>query len=243
MHESLYEVKYNGCIKISLWLDEKWTTILIDDRLATVDGKLIYGSCKKTSSFWLPLLEKAFAKYILKYFFSNFFTQFKQLNTKNRVMGSYENLNAIDGGYVLYCLTGGMLMRLNPTHLNERASIVSFLKNAKLSSLLVGIVGSELKSVNKHFFMSSMVLRLIFYFFCLKENSSEFMNSATRSGHSFAILDLIEIPKYNKIFLKLRNSQTQMKISYNLNEYFFIFIFLIIQKINFFILIGTMKKF
>ena len=62
------------------------------------------------------------------------------------------------------------------------------------------------------------------------------MKSATRSGHSFAILDLIEIPKYNKIFLKLRNSQTQMKISYNLNEYFFYFylFFDYLKKINFF---------
>ena len=68
MHESLYEVKYNGCIKINLWLDDKWASILIEDRLATVEGKLIYGSCQNTSSFWLPLLEKAFAKYILTYF-------------------------------------------------------------------------------------------------------------------------------------------------------------------------------
>jgi hypothetical protein len=81
-------------------------------------------------------------------------------------MGSYENLNGIDGGYVLYCLTGGMLIRLNPTNLNERASIVSFLKNAKLSNLLVGLVGSELKNVNNYFFMrNKMVLRLIFDFF------------------------------------------------------------------------------
>nr|CAB3227589.1 calpain-A-like [Phallusia mammillata] len=36
--------------------------ILIDDKLPTIDGKLIMGACKHSSEFWWPLLEKACAK-------------------------------------------------------------------------------------------------------------------------------------------------------------------------------------
>ena len=48
---------------MNLWLDDKWTNVCIDDRLPTVDGKLYYSSCTNINHFWLPLLEKAFAKY------------------------------------------------------------------------------------------------------------------------------------------------------------------------------------
>ena len=60
----------------------------------------------------------------------------------------------IDPAYALVCLTGGMVLRLNPTHLNDREAILHYLNNAKENSLVIGVVGSELIKVKPHSFNS-----------------------------------------------------------------------------------------
>jgi len=39
-----------------------WVAFQTDDRLPTIDNKLVLGSCSHSDEFWLPLVEKACAK-------------------------------------------------------------------------------------------------------------------------------------------------------------------------------------
>ncbi|XP_059146063.1 calpain-9-like [Physella acuta] len=82
-----FDKDYIGAFRFVFWKYGKWVEIVVDDRLPTYNGKLIYGSNRKTpNEFWCPLLEKAFAK----------------------LHGNYD---IIDGGRIhssLVDLTGGM---------------------------------------------------------------------------------------------------------------------------------------
>ncbi|XP_064456746.1 calpain-5-like isoform X2 [Ornithodoros turicata] len=52
-----------GIFRFCLWLSGAWVDIIIDDRLPTVDGKLLHSYSRSKNEFWGPLLEKAYAKY------------------------------------------------------------------------------------------------------------------------------------------------------------------------------------
>ena len=107
-------------------------------------------------------------------------------------MGSYEKLNEIDGAYVLTCLTGGLVLRFNPTLANERDSILYYMnyfsgQKVNENKILIANVGSEL----------------------FKENDQLRIDKKC-DGHSFAIVDILKTNE--TIFVKIRNCQTKMKI-------------------------------
>ncbi|CAG5115737.1 unnamed protein product, partial [Candidula unifasciata] len=79
--------EYTGKFSFRFWQYGVWQEVVVDDRLPTYDGKLIYGKNReKEHEYWVPLVEKAYAKL-------------------------YGNYNVLDGGRIhtaLVDLTGGL---------------------------------------------------------------------------------------------------------------------------------------
>ena len=67
-HDPKHDIsKYgNGIVHFNIWSFGKWTEVVIDDRLPVLDSHLIFAQATHDDTccyFWVPLMEKAFAKY------------------------------------------------------------------------------------------------------------------------------------------------------------------------------------
>eukprot|EP00493_Phyllostaurus_siculus_P022624 UN22958 len=58
-----FEDQYAGIFRFRFWRFDHWEEVVVDDRLPTKFGKLMYASNRsEPNEFWTPLLEKAYAK-------------------------------------------------------------------------------------------------------------------------------------------------------------------------------------
>ncbi|KAF7996626.1 hypothetical protein HCN44_002272 [Aphidius gifuensis] len=60
--QSFEKDKYAGMFHFRFWQVGKWVDIVIDDRLYTLSKFLWYTALKDSNEFWVPLIEKAYAK-------------------------------------------------------------------------------------------------------------------------------------------------------------------------------------
>ncbi|CAG2108751.1 unnamed protein product [Medioppia subpectinata] len=119
--QSFEAEEYCGMFRFRIWWNGEWKEVLVDDRLPTVNNKLIFIQALHGNQFWTALLEKAYCK----------------------LHGSYEALkygNSLDG---LADLTGGISEAISIKDQTTRLTdtLTKFLSMTSIITAVVATIG------------------------------------------------------------------------------------------------------
>ncbi|KAF0044605.1 hypothetical protein F2P81_003763 [Scophthalmus maximus] len=89
--EQTFDEHYCGLFHFRFWRFGKWVDVVIDDKLPTIGGRLIFVHSKDQNEFWPALLEKAYAK----------------------VCGSYSDMRSGTPAEAMMDFTGGVHLGIN----------------------------------------------------------------------------------------------------------------------------------
>ncbi|XP_029316977.1 LOW QUALITY PROTEIN: calpain-9-like [Cottoperca gobio] len=112
--DQTFEEKYCGMFHFRFWRFGRWVDVVIDDKLPTIDGRLIFVQSKDKNEFWPALMEKAYAK----------------------VCGSYTDMNAGTPTEAMIDFTGGVHMCIQLSH--SPANLWELMCRAGQSKALMG---------------------------------------------------------------------------------------------------------
>uniref|UniRef100_UPI0037E88E89 calpain-1 catalytic subunit-like n=1 Tax=Semicossyphus pulcher TaxID=241346 RepID=UPI0037E88E89 len=88
--EQTFDASYCGLFHFRFWRFGRWVDVIIDDKLPTINGRLIFIHSKDQNEFWPALMEKAYAK----------------------VCGSYTDMSAGTPAEAMMDFTGGVHMSI-----------------------------------------------------------------------------------------------------------------------------------
>ncbi|XP_018324293.1 calpain-9 isoform X2 [Agrilus planipennis] len=112
---------YCGVFRFRFWHFGEWREILVDDKLPTFKGRLVYMHSTNATEFWAALLEKAYAKFY----------------------GCYENLSHGSTTRALQDLTGGIVQSFSLTHQDRFLTFQVLNSAVPRSSLLIANITPE----------------------------------------------------------------------------------------------------
>ncbi|XP_071546389.1 calpain-9-like [Panulirus ornatus] len=119
--DQAFDHTYCGIFRFRFWHFGEWVEVIIDDRLPTFKGRLVYLHSTDPSEFWAALLEKAYAK----------------------LYGSYENLQQGFTTRALQDLTGGIVQSFSLTMQDKFLTYQVLNSAVPRSTLLVASINLE----------------------------------------------------------------------------------------------------